>query len=106
MSAPDDRIESLRQLAEKKQKPLHWYGLGMELRAAGRLEEAIAVFRKVHGLDADYVPAYFMRAQVHEELGQLDDARAALDDGIAIAVRVDDEHAAGEMRSMLDTLPG
>lgn len=105
MSAADDRIASLRALAEKKQKPLHWYGLGMELRAAGRMEEALEVFQKVHGLDAAYVPAYFMRAQVHEELGQPDDARRALDEGIAVADRTGDDHAASEMRSMLDTLP-
>lgn len=106
MSQADERIESLRQLAEKKQKPLHFYGLGMELRAAGRLAEAVEVFQRVHGLDGDYVPAYFMRAQVHEELGQVDDAKAALEEGIAVAERVNDEHAAAEMRSMLDTLPG
>lgn len=105
MTTPDDRIESLRQLAEKKQKPLHWYGLGMELRAAGRLEEAVEVFQRVHGIDPAYVPAYFMRAQVHEELGQIDEARAALERGIEAAVAADDEHAALEMRSMLDTLP-
>src|SRR5690606_19521067 len=99
-------ILALRLLAEKKQKPLHWYGLGMEVRAVGRLEEALEIFRRVHSLDADYVPAYFMRAQVHEELGQVDDARAALELGVTKAEQAGDEHAASEMRSMLDTLPG
>lgn len=105
MTTSQERIESLRQLAEKKQKPLHWYGLGMELRAAGRPREAIDVFQRVHGIDPGYVPAYFMRAQVHEELGEIDEARAALERGIEAAVQADDEHAASEMRSMLDTLP-
>lgn len=105
MSSPDDRIETLRALAEKKQKPLHWYGLAMELRAAGRLREALEVFQRVHGIDAAYVPAYFMRAQVHEELDEIEEARAALERGIEAAVAAGDEHAASEMRSMLDTLP-
>lgn len=102
----DDRIRTLRELAERKNKPLHWYGLGMALRDAGESDEAIATFRRVHDLDPDYVPAWFMRAQVHEERGELDDARAALERGIEVAERVGDDHAASEMRSMLDTLPG
>lgn len=105
MTSPDDRIESLRALAEKKNKPLHWYGLAMELRAAGRSREALEVFQRVHGIDPGYVPAYFMRAQVHEELGEIEEARAALEKGIEAAVAADDDHAEREMRSMLDTLP-
>lgn len=101
----DDRIESLRALAERKDKPLHWYGLAMALRGAGRADEALEVFRRVHHKDPAYVPAWFMRAQLHEERGELDEARAALEEGIAIADREDDDHAAAEMRSMLDTLP-
>lgn len=101
----EDRIASLRQLAEKKNRPLHWYGLGMELRAAGRLDEAVAVFARIHELDERYVPAWFMRAQAHEELGQVDEARAALERGVALADEAGDDHAAGEMRSMLETLP-
>jgi len=101
----EDRIATLRQLAAKKGRPLHWYGLGMELRAAGQLDEAVLVFGRVHALDEAYVPAWFMRAQTHEELGQLDEARAALERGIAHAEAAGEDHAAGEMRSMLETLP-
>ena len=100
----DDRIRSLRALAERKNKPLHWYGLAMALRDADETDEAIATFHRVHDIDPRYVPAYFMRAQVHEERGELDEARRALERGLEVAAAVGDEHAAAEMRSMLEGL--
>ena len=105
MTQGPDRIEALRALAERKNKPLHWYGVAMELRAVGRLEEALEGFDRVRALDANYVPAWFMRAQVLEELERVDEARETLDGGIELADRIGDDHAAGEMRSMLDLLP-
>lgn len=100
----DDRIDMLRTLALRKNAPLHWYGLAMALRGAGRSDEALLAFRRVHEVDADYVPAWFMRAQLHEERGEEEAARAALEEGIARAEEAGDAHAAAEMRSMLDTL--
>ena len=99
------RIEDLERIAAKSKKPLPWYGLAMEYRSAGRVDDALATFRKVHALAPDYVPAYFMRAQVHEGQGDLDGARAALADGIEAARRTGDAHALSEMTTMLDSLP-
>jgi hypothetical protein len=99
------RAEKLRAIAERTGKPLHWYGYAMELRASGALEEARDVFGRVHGLDGDYHPAYFMRAQVHEELAEIDEARGALEIGIAKALAAGDDDAVREMRAMLDVLP-
>jgi tetratricopeptide (TPR) repeat protein len=99
------RIEDLERIAAKSKKPLPWYGLAMEYRSAGRVDDALATFAKVHALAPDYVPAYFMRAQVHEEQGDLDGARAALRAGIEAARRVGDGHALSEMTTMLDSLP-
>lgn len=99
------RIEELEKIAAKSKKPLPWYGLAMEYRSAGRLDDAAATFRKTHAIAPDYVPAYFMRAQVHEEQGDLDAAREALQAGIEVARRVGDGHALSEMTTMLDSLP-
>ena len=99
------RIAELEKIAAKSKKPLPWYGLAMEYRSAGRLDDAIATFQRLHAMSPDYVPAYFMRAQVHEEQGDLDAARAALTTGIAAAKRVGDAHALSEMTTMLDSLP-
>lgn len=98
------RLDELKALTAKTKKPLPWYGLAMEYRSAGDLDQAVATFRHVHALSADYVPAYFMCAQVLHETGDIAGAVAELDAGIAVARRVGDGHALGEMTSLLDTL--
>lgn len=98
------RIDDLEAIAKKSKKPLPWYGLAMEYRSLGRTAEAIATFRKVHDLDARYVPAYFMCAQVLAESGDADAARAELDRGMAVAREVGDGHAYGEMEAMRESL--
>ena len=100
----NNRIQTLRELAERKNKPLHWYGLAMALRGEGALEEANDTFARIHELDRTYVPAWFMRAQVLEELEKIAEAQDALTMGIALADSQGDEHAAAEMRAMLETL--
>ena len=70
----------------------------------GRLDDALATFRRVHELDATYVPAYFMCAQVLAEKGDTDAAKAELDAGMAMAKQVGDYHAWGEMREMRASL--
>lgn len=104
-SASSSRLEQLKALAAKSKKPLPHYGLAMEYRSVGDLASAVATFQNLHAMHPDYVPAYFMRAQVHEEMGDIDAARAALETGLPIARRVGDDHAWGEMQSMLDSLP-
>lgn len=106
MGSGEDRLEALRALAARKPTPLHLYGLGMELRSCGRVDEALGVFADLHVRFRNYVPAYFMRAQVLDELERYEDARRALAEGMLIAEEEGDEHALLEMRSMLDTLPG
>lgn len=98
-------LEQLLAIAAKTKKPLPWYGVAMEYRAQGRLDDAVATFHKVHELDAAYVPAYFMCAQVHAERGQVEQARAEIAEGMARARAAGDGHAEAEMRDLLETLP-
>jgi Tfp pilus assembly protein PilF len=80
------------------------YGLAMEYSSAGDDEGAI---RTLHGMIADkidYVPAYQQAGQIFMRLDRLDEARDAFQQGIALARRVGDAHAAGEMEGFLDTL--
>ena len=100
----NDRIQMLRELAAKKNKPLHWYGLAMALRGEGALQEAHDTFVRIHELDNTYVPAWFMRAQVLEEMENYEASRQALASGISLAEAQGDEHAVAEMRSMLDAM--
>ena len=100
----NNRIQMLREMAERKNKPLHWYGLAMALRGEGALQEAHDTFARIHELDRTYVPAWFMRAQVLEELEKIEAAQDALEVGIALADSQGDEHAAAEMSAMLENL--
>lgn len=97
-------LEQLLAIASKTKKPLPWYGVAMEYRSQGRLDEAVATFQKVHELDPSYVAAYFMCAQVHAQRGARDQARAELQVGIAQARALGDSHAEAEMKELLETL--
>ncbi|MCC7074641.1 MAG: tetratricopeptide repeat protein [Deltaproteobacteria bacterium] len=97
-------LEQLLSLAAKTKKPLPWYGVAMEYRALGRLDEALVTFQQVHELDAGYVPAYFMCAQILAERGEVARARAELAEGMARARAAGDDHAEAEMRDLLETL--
>lgn len=98
------RIDDLEAIAKKSKKPLPSYGLAMEYRSLGRLEEAVQAFRRVHELDARYVAAYFMCAQLLAESGDVDGARAELVTGMAAAREVGDDHAFGEMEQLRASL--
>jgi tetratricopeptide (TPR) repeat protein len=98
------RLPQLEAIAAKSKKPLPWYGLAMEYRSAGRTDEALQTFQKVHALDRSYVPAWFMRGQLLAEVGRTDEAAAVLQEGIAMAQEVGDAHAVGEMQGLLETL--
>lgn len=98
------RLDDLRALTAKTKKPLAWYGLAMEYRGLGMNDDAVATFKRVHELDAGYVAAYFMCAQLLAELGRDDDARAELAVGMAQARTAGDGHALGEMQALLDSL--
>jgi tetratricopeptide (TPR) repeat protein len=78
-----------------------FYGLGMEYRKEGRVDDALATFSKLKQKDADYVPMYLMAGQMLIDAGRADEARAWLETGIAVAQRKGDSHALGELQSAL-----
>jgi hypothetical protein len=55
--------------------------------------------------DPEYVAAYFQQGQILAALERHDVARSILQEGIAVARRTNDAHAAGEMTEFLATLP-
>ena len=98
------RLDDLVRIAAKSKKPLAWYGLAMEYRSAGDVDNALITFRRVHEIDARYVAAYFMCAQMLAELGRPDEARDEVKRGLQVARDVGDAHAVGEMSSLLESL--
>src|SRR5688572_18394897 len=80
------------------------YGLAMEYRKEGRIDDAIATFDKLKAKDPDYVPMYLMAGQTLIDAGRSADARNWLETGIAVAQRKGDSHALGELESAFASL--
>jgi len=78
-----------------------FYGLAMEYRKEGRVEDAVATFEKLREKDASYVPMYLMAGQTLLDAGRNADAKAWLEAGIAVATAKRDSHALGELESAL-----
>jgi tetratricopeptide (TPR) repeat protein len=80
------------------------YSLAMELDKEGDHETSLAKFAALARDDPPYVPAFFMAGQQLARLGQFDEARAILSNGIQAARAQNDMHAAGEMSEFLVSL--
>ena len=97
-----DQIEAM--LKDDPEDTFLNYALAKELVSEGDVAAALPVFDRVLTLNPDYVPAYFQKAQALAGEGDSDLARHVLAQGIEVAQRVGDTHAAGEMAAYLDTL--
>ncbi len=82
-----------------------WYGLGMEYRRAGRIEDALSIFEKLRSLHADYLPMYLMAGQTLLDAQRTEEARSWLEAGIRVAEAQSAGHALGELESALASLP-
>ena len=100
-----DRIAMLREvLAQNPNDTFARYGLAMEYVNRGDTSSALAEFATLLEANPDYAPGYQMTAQTLMKAGRDDEARKALEDGIACAVRIRNQHARSEMEAMLDEL--
>jgi tetratricopeptide (TPR) repeat protein len=99
------RIERLDKLiAQGTRDPFVRYARALELRGLGQLEQALAALDEVRGLHPDYVPTFLMAGQIATELELVAQARAWLEQGIAVAKAARDEHARSELQTALDAL--
>ncbi len=80
---------------------LTWYGLAMEYKSLGRLDDAERTFVFLRAHDPDYVPMYYQAGSLLLAVGRKDDARAWLEQGVAAANKKGDSHALGEIQGVL-----
>ncbi len=80
------------------------YAVAMACASEGSPEEAIDRLAALVEDHADYVPAWFQRGQLLAGQGQVQAARDVLTEGIAVARRVGDSHAEGEMIEFRESL--
>jgi predicted Zn-dependent protease len=97
-----EKIEAMLKLEPQDQ--FLRYGLASEYRSEGRLDESLDVYRGLMADEQPHVPSFLMAAQLLLELDRVNEARAALRNGIEIARRQGEAHAAGEMGELLASL--
>ncbi len=100
-----DRIERLKKILESEPDDAFClYGLAMEYATAGDAEEALRLFDRAIAADPDFCYAYFHKARVQEEHGDMAGAAETLATGRAIAEAVGDERALNEIAAYLESL--
>lgn len=96
------REEQLRAMLAKEPDDVFLnFSLAMELAKTERTDECLARFNRVIELDSDYVAAYFHKGKTLLKLRRLEEARAALQAGVATACRLGDHHAKDQMEQLL-----
>ena len=80
------------------------YGLAMEHANQGNTDLALTEFSTLILHNPDYVPAYQMSAQTLSKVGRIDEAIIRLKEGLTVAQRTGNAHAANEMQTLLDDL--
>ena len=99
------RLEALKNMvAQNPSDSFLRYGLAMEFKNAGALEEAVRAFQDLIAVNPDYSAAYFHGGQTLEKLGQLEEARDLYRQGIEVTTRKGDLHTRNEIQAALDLL--
>ncbi len=94
----------MKMLERESTDPFLLYGVAMEHKNAGRLDEALVFLARTLSADSHYCYAYYQRGQVEEQRGNIAAAKQAYAEGIAMAVKVGDAHAKSELEAALMVL--
>ena len=93
-----DRLEAIRKfMSDRPNDPFPIYGLAMELRRRGDLEESRRVFASLSERFPDYVPLYLMYGELLAEMKRIEEAKEIAARGVAAARKKGDQHAAEKL---------
>jgi tetratricopeptide (TPR) repeat protein len=104
MPAKSRREQIEAMLAEEPNDPELRYMLGMEHISAGDDAQAVLCFKGLIEVVPNYPPAYHQAGRALQRLNRIAEARALLTQGIPIAQKQGDQHAAGEMMELMQGL--
>lgn len=100
-----ERIVQLEKLLEAEpDDPFCLYSLAQEYVKREEYGRAVMYYDRTIAADPHYHYAYFHKAKALEADGRVDEAVAALTEGIARARAADDRHAFAELSGYLDEL--
>ena len=97
-----EQLEAM--LIDEPNDPLLRYMLAMEHVSVGDNDGAVKCFEELLTRSATYVPAYMHLGQTFSRLGRINEAKAIWQRGIVQARQQGNEHAAGEMQGMIESL--
>jgi len=104
MAAKNRQQQIEEMLAQDPDDAELHYMLAMEHAGRGDDEGAVLCFRRLFAVAPDHVAAYHQAGRSLHRLGRSDEAGDVLRQGIAVAHKKNDEHAAGEMAELLNHL--
>ncbi len=102
MSSRREKIEAM--LREEPEDQFLRYSLACEFDNEERSDESLGLLRSLMTDQPPHVHSFLRGAQLLVKLDRIDEARAALRDGIEIARQQGELHAAGEMGELLASL--
>jgi tetratricopeptide (TPR) repeat protein len=106
MDAPQKSRRALLEefVAASPNDPFARYGLALECANTGDNVQASEHFRQLLATHPEYVPGYYHFGQLLVRLGQTEQARKTLADGVAMAQKAGDAHAQSELQTALEGL--
>jgi predicted Zn-dependent protease len=104
MSKSNRKEQILEMLREDPNDAFLLYGLAMEHLSLNEESQAVKVFTDLIQRNPEYPPGYLQLGQLQARLGKEEQARMTYQSGIAVARKVGDAHAAGEMENFLNLL--
>ena len=100
-----DRVATFKTfITRSPADPFPRYGLAMEYKGSGALDEAWLTFEELLTKFPDYVPTYLMAGQTLVALGRAQQAADVLRSGIEVATKKGDLHAKKELSEALAEL--
>jgi len=102
MSTENKRLAVLEKMvASGNAEALAYYGLALEYRKLGRIDDALATFQTLRAREASYLAMYLMAGQMLIEHGRGSEAAEWLRARIEIAREQGNMKALGELESAL-----
>ena len=99
------RLEKLQQFLDlDPNDSFTKYAIGLEYAAIKEYPAAIAAFEDLIAKDREYVATYYQLAEAYRITGEKGKAKKTYLDGIAIARKVNDLHAASELEAAMDEM--
>ncbi len=78
------------------------YGIALEYKATGDLDEAVKWLEGLRQNFTAYLPTYYQLGETYSNMGQYSKAQTVLEEGIRLARHDNDGHTLSELQALLD----